>query len=78
VRQKRSQSRRTCRGLARLIARGSDESPLALIDETLTRVQNDLFDLSADLCLPKPEDEKPGAAPPIAPSRLSRRCFVTG
>ena len=57
-------------GLARLITRGSGEPALALIDKTLARIQNDLFDLGADLCLPKREHEKPGAALRVAPSQV--------
>ena len=57
-------------GLARRATRGSGEPALALIDETLARIQNDLFDLGADLCLPKPADEKPGAALRIVASQV--------
>jgi cob(I)alamin adenosyltransferase len=56
-------------GLARLITCGSDVPALALIDETLARVQNDLFDLGADLCLPKAPDEAPGAVLRVAVSQ---------
>ena len=57
-------------GLARVITRASGAPTLALIDETLARIQNDLFDLGADLCLPKPADEAPGAALRIAASQV--------
>jgi cob(I)alamin adenosyltransferase len=57
-------------GLARLITRSSDIPALALIDETLARVQNDLFDLGADLCLPRASDEAPGAVLRIAASQV--------
>ncbi len=57
-------------GLARVITRASGAPTLALIDETLARIQNDLFDLGADLCLPKPADEGPGAALRIAASQV--------
>jgi cob(I)alamin adenosyltransferase len=40
------------------------------IEPTLARIQNDLFDLGADLCLPKAADEAPGAALRIAPSQV--------
>jgi cob(I)alamin adenosyltransferase len=56
-------------GLARLTLRHSDEYPFAAIEAVLERVQNDLFDLGADLCLPKPEDEAPGAALRILPAQ---------
>ncbi len=39
-------------GLVRLSTQGSDIADLALVDEMLARVQNDLFDLGADLCTP--------------------------
>jgi cob(I)alamin adenosyltransferase len=58
-------------GLVRLITRDTGEPALALIDATLARIQNDLFDLGADLSLPTPEDEKPGAALRIAPSQVA-------
>jgi len=57
-------------GLARLHTSRSDESALAAIEPILARVQNDLFDLGADLCLPRPADEKPGAALRVAPSQV--------
>ena len=57
-------------GLARLHMQSSDAYPLAAIETLLARVQNDLFDLGADLCLPKAEGEAPGAALRIAPSQV--------
>ena len=41
-----------CIGLARLHVSGSDCANAAVVDETLARVQNDLFDLGADLATP--------------------------
>ncbi len=58
-------------GIARLHVRGSDDPSLADIDPILARVQNDLFDLGADLCLPKGLDEAPGAALRIAASQVN-------
>ena len=47
-------------GLARLATQGHDDARLAAIDATLTRVQNDLFDLGADLATPdRGESEYP-------------------
>jgi cob(I)alamin adenosyltransferase len=43
-------------GLARLTTAGRDDPALAAIAATLARVQNDLFDLGADLCAPPAED----------------------
>ena len=57
-------------GLARLHTQTSDAYPLAAIDTVLARVQNDLFDLGADLCLPQPPGEAPGSALRIAPSQV--------
>jgi cob(I)alamin adenosyltransferase len=53
-------------GLARLHANGA----LSEIDASLARVQNDLFDLGADLCLPQPAGEAPGAALRVAASQV--------
>ncbi len=39
-------------GLVRLSTQGSNIADFALVDEMLARVQNDLFDLGADLCTP--------------------------
>jgi cob(I)alamin adenosyltransferase len=36
----------------------------------LTRIQNDLFDLGADLCLPRQPEEKAGSVLRIAPSQV--------
>jgi cob(I)alamin adenosyltransferase len=57
-------------GLARLMTHGATDWPLASIEATLARVQNDLFDLGADLCLPRQPEEAPGAALRIAPSQV--------
>lgn len=57
-------------GLARLHTAKSDDPALAAIEPTLARAQNDLFDLGADLCLPKPKDENAGAALRVAPSQV--------
>ena len=54
-----------------LIAVGdrSDVADVA-IEPMLKRIQNDLFDLGADLCLPRQADEKPGAVLRVAPSQV--------
>ena len=44
-------------GAARLHTQGVADPDLARIDATLARVQNDLFDLGADLCVPPQPDE---------------------
>ncbi len=46
-------------GLARLQTAGADPN-LQRIDATLARVQNDLFDLGADLCVPPAEGKADG------------------
>jgi cob(I)alamin adenosyltransferase len=53
-------------GLARLAISTSLSADHALIDAMLKRIQNDLFDLGADLCVPEPkaiESQKPPRAP---------------
>ena len=57
-------------GIARLQTRGASDPTLRGIDATLAGVQNDLFDLGADLCLPRVENETPGAALRIADSQV--------
>jgi len=52
-------------GLARLHAEGE-------IDAVLLRIQNDLFDLGADLAVPEAEGEEPGKALRIVPSQTER------
>ena len=37
------------------------EPQLATLSASLLRIQNDLFDLGADLCIPEQDDEEPGA-----------------
>jgi cob(I)alamin adenosyltransferase len=46
-----------CVGIARLHARGEAE-----VDAMLARIQNDLFDLGADLCAPDQKGKGPGGA----------------
>ncbi|MEK9968785.1 MAG: cob(I)yrinic acid a,c-diamide adenosyltransferase [Ferrovibrio sp.] len=46
-------------GLARLHTAGSD------LDAMLSRIQNDLFDLGADLCTPEQEDDDPRRRPAL-------------
>lgn len=53
-------------GCARLHTEG------AAADAILARLQNDLFDLGADLCTPLAEGEQPGAALRIAPAHIHR------
>ena len=52
-------------GLARL---HTEESA----DSMLNRIQNDLFDLGADLCCPVTPDETPGSALRITPEQVTR------
>jgi cob(I)alamin adenosyltransferase len=54
-------------GLARLATAASPNGDLALIDAMLKRIQNDLFDLGADLCVPEPKaiDSQKAARPPL-------------
>jgi cob(I)alamin adenosyltransferase len=57
-------------GLALLAVHDSNDAADVAIEPTLARIQNDLFDLGADLCLPRQPDEKPGAVLRIAPSQV--------
>jgi len=57
-------------GLAILAVRNSSDAADLAIEPVLTRVQNDLFDLGADLCVPKQAHEAPGAALRVAPSQV--------
>jgi cob(I)alamin adenosyltransferase len=57
-------------GLALLAARNASDAADLAIEPVLGRIQNDLFDLGADLCLPKQANEKPGAVLRVAPSQV--------
>lgn len=46
-------------GLARLHTAGTD------LDAMLSRIQNDLFDLGADLCTPEEDEQDPRRRPPL-------------
>jgi cob(I)alamin adenosyltransferase len=54
-------------GLARLATAASPDADLAAIDAMLKRIQNDLFDLGADLCVPAPKRiaSQKAARPPL-------------
>ncbi len=54
-------------GLARLATTASPDADVAAIDAMLKRIQNDLFDLGADLCMPEPKevDSRKPARPPL-------------
>ncbi|MBB6306719.1 cob(I)yrinic acid a,c-diamide adenosyltransferase [Xanthobacter tagetidis] len=54
-------------GIARLHLEGEPA-----LSRLLERVQNDLFDLGADLCTPPADGEAPGAALRIVPSQVER------
>ena len=58
-------------GLARLAAQGQAEGG-AQADAMLARIQNDLFDLGADLCTPRAEGEQPGTALRVAAEQVTR------
>jgi cob(I)alamin adenosyltransferase len=57
-------------GLARLSTSGTGDADLEAIDVLLARVQNDLFDLGADLCVPPTDDEAPDAALRVTASQV--------
>jgi len=53
-------------GLARVATAASSDPDIMAIDAMLKRIQNDLFDLGADLCTPEPkrvDSRKPARAP---------------
>lgn len=54
------------------VARLELETAHAQIDEMLGRIQNDLFDLGADLCVPEAKAEKEGAALRMVRSQVER------
>jgi cob(I)alamin adenosyltransferase len=56
-------------GLALLAVRDSNDAADLAIEPMLTRIQNDLFDLGADLCLPRQPHEEPGAVLRVASSQ---------
>jgi cob(I)alamin adenosyltransferase len=57
-------------GLALLAVRNASDAADLAIEPVLARIQNDLFDLGADLCLPRQPDEKAGAVLRVAPSQV--------
>jgi cob(I)alamin adenosyltransferase len=57
-------------GLALLAVRNMSDAADLAIEPVLTRIQNDLFDLGADLCLPAQTREKPGAVLRVAASQV--------
>lgn len=60
-------------GLLRLVtAKAEAGSDLALADAMLDRIQHDLFDLGADLCMPIEPGEDPARKLRIVPAQLAR------
>ena len=57
-------------GLALLAARNASDAADLAIERVLARIQNDLFDLGADLCVPGQAHEAPGAVLRVAPSQV--------
>ena len=57
-------------GLVLIAVGDRNDSADVSIEPMLKRIQNDLFDLGADLCLPRRPDEKPGAVLRVAPSQV--------
>jgi cob(I)alamin adenosyltransferase len=62
----------TAIGLARLATSAPGAADLAPVDAMLKRIQNDLFDLGADLCMPAPASVA-SAKPARAPLRILPR-----
>ena len=57
-------------GLALLAVRNTSDAADLAIEPVLMRIQNDLFDLGADLCLPRQPHEAPGAVLRVAASQV--------
>ena len=57
-------------GLALIAVRHSSDAADLAIEPVLTRIQNDLFDLGADLCVPMQAHEAPGAVLRVAQSQV--------
>jgi cob(I)alamin adenosyltransferase len=57
-------------GLALLAVRNASDAADLAIEPALTRIQNDLFDLGADLCVPRQAHEAPGAVLRVAASQV--------
>jgi cob(I)alamin adenosyltransferase len=57
-------------GLALLAVRNSNDAADLAIEPVLARVQNDLFDLGADLCVPSQAHEAPGSVLRVALSQV--------
>jgi cob(I)alamin adenosyltransferase len=57
-------------GLALLAVRNTSDAADLAIEPVLMRIQNDLFDLGADLCVPRQAHEAPGAVLRVAPSQV--------
>ncbi|MBV8794778.1 MAG: cob(I)yrinic acid a,c-diamide adenosyltransferase [Hyphomicrobiales bacterium] len=57
-------------GLALLAVRNASDAADLAIEPALLRIQNDLFDLGADLCVPRQAHEAPGAVLRVAPSQV--------
>ena len=57
-------------GLAVLAMRNAGDAADLAIEPVLMRIQNDLFDLGADLCVPRQAHEAPGAVLRVAPSQV--------
>jgi cob(I)alamin adenosyltransferase len=57
-------------GVARVATAGARDPDLAAIDRVLARIQNDLFDLGADLCMPEDKGVK-SAKPKRPPLRVA-------
>jgi cob(I)alamin adenosyltransferase len=56
-------------GLAILAVRNASDAADLAIEPMLMRIQNDLFDLGADLCVPRQAHEASGAVLRVAPSQ---------
>lgn len=61
-----------CIGMVRLHTSGASQDALSTVDLMLARIQNDLFDLGADLCCPETDEPLPYEPLRITPAQVKR------
>jgi len=62
----------SCIGMVRLYTGGASDDILSAVDLMLGRIQNDLFDLGADLCCPESDEPLPYEPLRITTSQVKR------
>lgn len=61
-----------CIGMVRIHTSGVSDDALSVVDLMLSRIQNDLFDLGADLCCPETDEPLPYEPLRITPAQVKR------